>query len=362
MNFTFLKSRWTQYLYNNNIEMNKQILYELVRQLNKDFDKSKKNVNMNKLISNSEKKKLFLIVEVKNNKIQYQYDDDEDNRGIEFRKTFTKWYKWITTKNIKIGDGKIYLYITDTYYYEDEYLPILIMAKPKNRGGILFPDNSWFNVKLNKKIYDHNNLIKLFTKQCFVKLANRKNTMFFRGSNTGRLKYNTRRLLELYFDGKVGFDIKLKQKQIPNYHYCKYKILLNLPGNQPWSYRFRELLLTGSIVVNIDILVSYDKGRTFNERWIQFWSHLFKPDKHYINITAKYIYSPGNETNEINHYNQTQFNQLVDKLETLNNDILQHPNKYYEIAKSGHTLMKSITMDVVYWYMYQVWKKLAENN
>jgi hypothetical protein len=59
MNFTFLKSRWTQYLYNNNIEMNKQILYELVRQLNKDFDKSKKNVNMNKLISNSEKKSCF---------------------------------------------------------------------------------------------------------------------------------------------------------------------------------------------------------------------------------------------------------------------------------------------------------------
>ena len=153
------------------------------------------------------------------------------------------------------------------------------------------------------------------------------------------------------YENDNSISIQLKGAQLPIYDFCKYMILLNLPGNQPWAYRFREILLMGSLVVNISVYASYDNGKTWNDPWIHFWSCLFNPNEHYVDLEYRWM-----ENNE--EYNKKQNQKLFSDLENLNKDILKNREKYSKIAYNGSKKMRQLSMDTIYRYITYIFEKV----
>ena len=106
------------------------------------------------------------------------------------------------------------------------------------------------------------------------------------------------------------------------------------------------------MVVDIAILVSYDKGETWNPPWIHFWSCLFEPGTHFIQIKCRY--QEGNDK-----YNTKQFKKLVEDIEKLNSDIIRRPKFYENIATNGCNLMRKITINMAYSYLFHIWERLS---
>lgn len=314
----------------------------------------------------------FLKVIIKDKNIFFDHDKtiEKNSRIFNYKKGLTIWFNWVKKNNIKLKDGYIFINVSDTYNYGKFDSDTLIMTKPKNKKGVLFPDDSWFCTKIDNECHNQDKMIKIFIKNCVLPYKNREEELFFKGANTGKinnkgiLKWNTRELLEKYYKDKRGFNIILNTKKIPPYAFCNYQILFNLPGHQPWSYRFREILLTCSLVVDIAVEVSYDGGKNWNQKWVQFWYELFKPlefnikkenkdckNCHYVQITIRYI-----EKDE--EYNKKQFKLLTDNIDSLNEDIKLRPKYYENIAKRGCKLMRTVDMNTVYGYINYVWNSL----
>ncbi len=338
---------------------------KLIKHAIKDYNYVKHNIkNRNNIINNSNngnlnnkllRSLLGIIIYYDNNdkklNIKFRYDKTNknmDNRIISYKNGYKKWFLYATQNNHKIKTGIFYLYISDVYYYENDKLPFGVMAKPENKGGLLIPENSLFSYQVENKEYNHEELSNLFEQKCNKTFDNRKQIIFFKGANTGADKWNIRKYLEDILKLNEKFDISLTGARVPNYEYCNYAILLNLPGHQPWSYRFREILLSCSLVVDVSVNVSYDKGKTWNNQWIHFWNCLFIPNKHYIKIDTKFI-----ENDDI--FNKNEKEKLKEKLIHLIDDFRINNEKYKKIAIEGCTLMRSIKMKHVYQYMTDLW-------
>ena len=286
--------------------------------------------------------------------IKFRYDKNNsnmDNRIIAYKNGYYEWFNHAIKNNHSIKPGVFYVYVTDVYYYENDHVPFGIMAKPENRGGILIPENTLFSNIVEDKDYNHEQLAELFGEKCNIPYDNRKELAFFKGANTGADKWNIRKYIEDAVSNSNMFNVKLTGKKIPNYDYCKYAVLLNLPGHQPWSYRFREVLLSCSLAVDIAVHVSYDGGKTWNKPWIHFWSCLFEHNVHYIKIDTKFI-----ENN--NEFNTKEKEKLLNNLNKLMDDFSQNKKHYKSIATNGCKLMRSIKMKHIYQYMTDVWNMI----
>ena len=278
-------------------------------------------------------------------------DINTNSRLYIFKKGYLEWFNYAIKNNHNIIPGNFYVWISDVYYYYNDRLPFGMMAKPENRGGILIPENTFFSNPVEEIEYNHEQLSELFSKKCNIPYNNRKEVAFFKGANTGEHKWNIRKFMEDSVKDIVKnsmFNVKLTGKIIPNYDYCNYAVLLNLPGQQPWSYRFREVLLSCSLAVDIAVSSSYDKGKTWNKPWIHFWSCLFENNVHYIKIETRFIENDSKFNNEENK-------KLLDNLKILMNDFKKNKTYYEKIASNGCKLMKSIKMKHVYQYMTDVW-------
>ena len=343
--------------------MDKQTINnKLIEYAKKDYEyvkKYKNNKNNNDLFNNTFNKKLLrsllgIIIYNHNEKlnIKFRYDknnkNDNDTRIIVYKNGYKKWFDYAIKNNHKLKTGIFYLYISDVYYYENDRLPFGIMAKPENKGGLLIPENTLFSNIVENKEYNHEQLSKLFEEKCNKNFDERIPTAFFKGANTGADKWNLRKYLEDTFNNVDGFNIKLTGKKIPNYEYCNYSILLNLPGHQPWSYRFREVMLSCSLAVDIAVSVSYDGGKTWNKPWIHFWSCLFENNIHYIRIDTKFI-----ENDKV--FNDNEKEKLVINLNNLISDFKINKKKYEKIALNGCDLMRSIKMKHIYQYITDLW-------
>lgn len=307
--------------------------------------------NNNKLISNAS------IITIKNNKIQIDYlCSREQKRTNDIIKLIEKSIKYMNNKNINYPDTTLFLYISDVYYYENQDLPFIIIAKPKNKKGILIPDNTFeCHNNLNHECESWNEVVNKCTKNN-VKLVDKKNKLFFIGANTGLGKQNIRD--NLHKLSKTNYNIPLHielNKRIDLCDFTKYKYLLNLPGNQPWSYRFKYLFLMKSLVINIDVRQKYKGSSSFNDKWINFFDCLFEENKDYINI----IY---NWKENDDKYNKYQYNKLVNTLIKTYRYYETDANKYKSIVKSGYNKSKKITDNLInesiYYIVYNYSKKI----
>jgi hypothetical protein len=127
------------------------------------------------------------------------------------------------------------------------------------------------------------------------------------------------KLKELSSNSK-NYEIHIKDKYVPMYDFCKYKYLLNLPGNQPWSYRKAKILPMGSLIIDILVNQSYiiNNKKVTNGKWIQFFTEYFTPNEDYIEISYDWIEGITNDK-EVNKIYK-KINKIYDYYENNQNE------------------------------------------
>jgi len=298
--------------------------------------------NFYKLLSYISLKNILMFIVNYNNKLYFIYSDGDKRKKIIFN-IFKKIIILLKNKNIINKNFFIPFFVSDSYFYHDNDIPILIEAKPCNKKGILFPDITNFCFKINNNKYNYDEFINLIKKKCKLNLI-KKPLLYFKGANTGADKHNIRLKLYELSKNNQNYKINIGEKFIPIYKFCKYKYLLNLPGNQPWSYRFMQILNMNSLVIDINVLQSYNNGKTFNDKWITFFSNFFIPNKHYIEINYKWIENITPDSNVIEIYRE--LNNIFNYYEKYNNEY----NKIVEKC------MKQVSYFNIYVYQYTIYK------
>ena len=196
------------------------------------------------------------------------------------------------------------IYVTDTYAWEDfaRDLPWMVMARPKNRRGVLIPDNSYLThtEKGNTAPLVDGGEWQWDLLASRAKLAEPPPTKvdlaYFKGANTGADKYAIRKCLARGKSPSIEVDVGRSPKT-SIFGWNKYRALLNLPGHQPWSYRRKYLFLQKSPVLNVDVEVEY-YGGIHTQRWVQFLDHMYFDQVDFVRVVAQYRDGARRQENE----------------------------------------------------------------
>jgi hypothetical protein len=148
------------------------------------------------------------------------------------------------------------------------------------------------------------------------------------------------------------------------YYFCKYKYLLNLPGNQPWSYRMTKILLMNSLIFDVTIMQTYiieENNKTYeekNEKWVQIYSDYFIPNEDYIEVIYDWTESVTSDLEVI---------KIYDKINELYKYYENNKDEYIKIAKSAKrkaNLFNNDICDKTYHYLilYFINKIYEKNN
>ena len=135
--------------------MNRSEINKLIDQMKNDinnFNYSIENINKmeNIMNTNSKYNKMILKVIIQNNNITY-HNINGDTRKKHIINILNNMKKYIIESGKNLPNLIAYFYICDTYSYEYQDLPFFVLAKPRNRKGILFPDDTFFCHRLEKK-------------------------------------------------------------------------------------------------------------------------------------------------------------------------------------------------------------------
>lgn len=302
----------------------------------------------------------FMALDIKDGKMKindvyYKNNDHtQNNRKQIMIKLINESIAYGKKNGIEIKDCTIHLLTSDSYNYSEQDMPIFLLARPENKKGILIPDNTYKCNTVNCKSLNLDETKNIVNKYCKNK-NKKKNSMYFRGANTGAKKHNLRMLLHKVTANSNKFDIKIgKQHRVPLYDFCKYKYLLNLPGHHPWSYRFKYLFMMNSLVINVDMHQYYGKyNNSYNTGWRNFFDVLFDEGIDYVNIVYKW-----KENDTKNNY--INFKKLVKKLKTVHKYYSKNNDKYETMVKNGYDKMALLTQDVVYESVLMLINKYAD--
>ncbi len=286
---------------------------------------------------------LFLFIVIHNSKLYILYKKG-DNRKKRIISIFTKILKELfsmknlmnSLKNIK--STFIPFYVSDTHFYHNNDLPFFVEARPENKKGILYPDQNFYYITMTNNIVNYDQFKSILQKDGCDK-RRKLPIVFFRGANTGADKHNIRMKLKDITETKQDprFEIHVREEYLPMTTFCDYKYLLNLPGHQPWSYRFSKILAMDSLVFNVSVLQSYDGGKSFNQKWIQFFDEFFINGKDYVEIDYPWI-------EDKTGYNDVS--SIYNRLSGLYNYYQTHTDLYKNIVKNARQKTDLITMDV----------------
>lgn len=226
-----------------------------------------------------------------------------DSRVHTYVRMLQDLAQWCTGHDLTLPETSFAIYCCDTYAWEPEAcnFPWFVMAKPINRQGILIPDDSFVT-------HGATGTVPVATlppgpaswkwgealSQCKKIKGNTSGTVpafFFRGSNTGSTKWDTRGIMASATEHDDEISICLERgNREPWTTWSKYGALLDLPGNQPWSYRRKYLHLLGRPIVQMDVhrfASAQDENGT--DRWIQFFDNLLVAHKHYAPFFVDYV-------------------------------------------------------------------------
>jgi hypothetical protein len=325
------------------ISSNKSLNKYIIDQCNKNIDDY--TINLDNILNNIKKnmayKSLFLFIVCKNNKIYIILSEGDTRKKIIID---------IVTRNIeelyKINNGNLpnfYLpfYVSDTHFYINNDIPFFVEAKPKNKKGILYPDQNYYSILIQNKYITYDKFKEIIkTKKC-SNIDKKEDIIYFSGANTGSDKHNMRMKLKNIVDEKNDekYDIHIADQYIPMYEFCKYKYLLNLPGHQPWSYRMTKILLMDSLVFDIQIKQTYimNNYKNKNEKWVQIYSDFFIAGKDYIDIEYNWTENVTKDNDVIKIYNK--INKLYKYYE-------KNKDEYIKIAKSARRKANLFNNDI----------------
>ena len=307
---------------------------------------------------------MYLFIIYKDNKI-YTIFNTGDNRKKIIIENVKKSIINLKKKFKKLPNLFIPFYVSDTHFYHDNDFPFFVEAKPKNKKGILYPDQNYYNINIDDKNINYDQFKNILIENNCSNIKNKIPIIYFSGANTGADKHNIRmKMKELKTDFKdKKYKIHIKEKYVPMYHFCKYKYLLNLPGNQPWSYRMTKILLMNSLIFNVSVLQRYIYEKNGikiidkNDKWIQFYSEYFKSGKDYINIDYEWTEGLTSDKNVINIYKE--INKLFNFFE-------KNTDEYIKITNNANKKANSLNIDIFdktfEYLILQFNKKIYEQN
>ena len=279
----------------------------------------------------------IMKVEIKNNKATIMhYPKAYQRRGEGMIKIIN-----MALQYGKINDSILYLHVADEYIYRFQDLPFFIIAKPIDKKGLLFVDETFVDIEPESKTaIDKNHMIDWEENVEFVKNKcnniTKENKIYFIGQNIALKKTNFNMRKWLSENTASPFEVLLNDKHgyVPNSDFCKYKYLLNLPGMSPWSFRLKTLFLMKSFIINIALRRKY--GDSYDDKWINIFDRLFESGKDYIELD--YLYSEKEDNNNKLIKLQKTIKELYDKYE-------KDKSKYDEIVNNGFEKGKLINMD-----------------
>jgi hypothetical protein len=284
----------------------------------------------------------------------------KDNRIVQVLSMIQKTLLWAKSVNKPIIQTTLYFWMSDRipWYNEiDTKFPIYVFATPKNKNFILFPDNSFecmtIDEKYNGECYDWNQTKAIIiNKSNSVKFAEKTNKIFFKGTSTSSKNTQIRENLFAFSKSSEYLDIRLDgwYAYIGMDNFCKYKFLLNLPGNYPWSNRLKYLFLMKSIVINVDVESEDIKTNIVDQEWISFINIIVKPDTHYINLKFKYYYNNDKNKNKNEKINYQQSVKIFNQLESI---YKSNTEKYNSMIDNGYQTVSELTNDNIYEYIYE---------
>jgi hypothetical protein len=314
------------------MDIKQYVLNQIIKDFN-DFDITKEVLlEMEELYQNRTNSpykyiQSLLKIEIKNGKLQANVESDMLGRKKEIKSLYER-----VLKNNQVPDTTLYIITSDGYAYYHQHLPFLCLAKPLNKKGILIPDNTFYSHEIDNKKCDWDKTKSIITKKCMGK--SKISSMYFRGANTGNKKHNIRASFKNITKTLPEFKIEISDKRIPIYTFCKYKYLLNLPGVQPWSFRFKYLFLMKSLVIDVQLLEKYDNE--FNKRWINFYDSFLEENEDYIAIEVK-----SDDKKSID------YGAILLKIAKIYDYYQKNPKKYNKIVNSGFAKISKIDNSVV---------------
>jgi hypothetical protein len=230
------------------------------------------------------------------------------------------------------------LFISDVYAYDFPELPFLVLAKPANRPGILVPDNTFV---------DHFEESWGTTRdRCLQQPpTDKKNVLYFCGANSDAQRQNIRQHLhDLPSTPTLPLQVSFTQRTHVS-AFAQYRYLLNLPGNQPWSYRLKYLFLAQSAVIHVDVWQRYTDSATANGSWGSFFDILFEKNVEYINLPFQWM-------EHHDAFNQYELKKLEQALEQTYLFLETHPAQRDAMVARATRKIHALTMDFVYQSMF----------
>jgi hypothetical protein len=277
---------------------------------------------------------------IKNNKLEIQKDPkliDTYNRIKSAQKFVESTLEYIKNNNYKSIDGEYLMIIGDSCDFYNN-IPVMSYSKPKNVRGFLFPDFNLGHLEEKKE---------MFEKHCTNVSKTKK--IYFKGNTTSKNNTKVREKLGPLSDSILDIDLNKKDYK-PYYDICKYKYVLDIPGNYPWSVRLIELYLSKSLPFRINFYSDEkkDNKKYKYEQWIQFYELMFPENISYINFSYN------------NHFLKEISN---DKVKIIKNDLInkfnyyeKNPEKYQEIVDSNYEKVKFFKMEHIYYYIYKMFR------
>jgi hypothetical protein len=338
------------------MEYDENIIYKLKNQIKEqinNFEYSKEIVD--KLYESFKSNERLIadgaILEIKNNEIIIEYMGLHEKKRIsDIIQLIKKSINYIKKKKMNFPNTKLFLFISDVYAYFEQDLPLFVLAKPKNKKGILIPDNTFqAHTNINKKFETWEQIKKKFF-DLQTPLNKKKDVLFFIGANTDENRQDIRANLNKLSNGKTVNNISIDKKKLPLEiefshnrdlsEFSKFKYLLNLPGKQPWSYRFKYLFLAKSLVINVNVHQKYDCSDIINDTWINFFDIIFEPNFDYIDLVFHWFCDDPD-------YNNYEFKKLISNLEITYDYYNTNPLKYEQMVNSGYKKVLNITEDLI---------------
>jgi hypothetical protein len=275
----------------------------------------------------------FLIIEIKDNKINLKYVFNISNDSEKRKENYINMINKTLEKYI-IKDTIIIIYLADGYSYDNN--PVFNNALPDGYNGLIIPH--YYSMNIDKQ----RNKFKSYKPTCIY------NDIYFIGSNTTNKRNKIREKLE---NEKHPFNINVSSEIFEDpYKLKNHKYLIDLPGLKPWSVRLILLTLTKRLFIRISF---YDSNRNEKSYWKQYVDLIYKENKDYIHL----IYNL--------NYDITITNDLYQKIKK---DILKVYNyyennidKYKKIVKNMKKKSKKITIDYTIKYIAKLLNSYTTN-
>ena len=169
----------------------------IIKQCNRDINEY--TIDLNNILNTIKKfiayKRNFLFMVYKNKKI-YTIFLDGDNRKKIIMDIVKRNILELEKENNSLPNFFLPFYTSDTHFYLDNDIPFFIEAKPRNKKGILYPDQNYYSILVDNKHVTYDEFKEIVKSKKCDSIYKKEDIIYFSGANTGSDKHNIRMKLK----------------------------------------------------------------------------------------------------------------------------------------------------------------------